>query len=89
MFMFSLKIHETKVRVVNDNRNLSTISNYYKIDYNELSNEDRFKLCKHYCKLMKNKQRDGTKILKTYKKNFVSVHLMTKLILSTLSINAD
>lgn len=70
MLIFSLNLHEAKVRVVNDNRNLSTISNYYKIDYNELSNEDKLKLCKHYCKSMKNKQRDGTKILKTYKKIF-------------------
>lgn len=70
MFMFSLKLHETKVRVVNDKCSLSSIGNYYKIDYNELSNEDKFKLCKHYCKLMKNKQREGTKILTTYKKIF-------------------
>lgn len=70
MLIFSLNLHESKVRVVNDNCNLSTISNYYKIDYNELSNEDKFKLCKHYCKAMKNKQRNGRIILEKFKKIF-------------------
>ena len=70
MFMFSLTLHETRVRVVNDKRNLNSISHYYKIDYNSLTNEEKLKLCRHYCKLMKNKQRDGTKILETYKKIF-------------------
>lgn len=67
MLMFSLKLHETKVRVVNDKCNLSTIGDYYDIDYNELSTEDKFKLCKHYCKLMKNGQRDGKIILDKFK----------------------
>ena len=64
LFNLILNLGEATVKVVGDNRRLTTISNFYNVDFSSLSEEQQKALCKHYCKAMRNNERDGTKIIK-------------------------
>ena len=53
MYMCILKLGERKVRVVDNNLRLKTLSSQYNVNLEELSSEQKWRICKHYCKLMK------------------------------------
>ncbi len=56
-------LREKKVRLVDDNRNLKTIDNYFKIDFMGLSYKQQISLLKFYCKVSRIKYRTGEEIL--------------------------
>lgn len=70
-FKLILTLGEPKVKVMGDkynfqtnNFNIQSIDNYYNVDFSALSDEDKIKILKHYCKLTKSSNRNLKKILK-------------------------
>ncbi len=60
------KLSSQKVRLVDENLNLKTLSNYFKVDFMNLKEEEQLKLLKYYCKITRTKHKTAEELL--YKK---------------------
>ena len=53
MFMCIAICGEHKVKIIDGDNKPKSLNSFYKLDYDSLTVEQKLKVCKHYCKLMK------------------------------------
>lgn len=62
-----LILAKERIWLVNDNRNLRRVGDYFKIDFMSLSHDQQLAILKYYCKLTRTKYKTGEEILKKKK----------------------
>ena len=62
-----LTLAKERIWLVNDNRNLRRVDDYFKIDFMALTQEQQLAILKYYCKLTRTKYKTGEEILRKKK----------------------
>ena len=62
-----LTLAKERIWLVNDNRNLRRVADYFKIDFMALSRDQQIAILKYHCKLTRTKYKTGEEILKKKK----------------------
>lgn len=62
-----LNLAKERIWLVNDNRNLRRVADYFKIDFMALSRDQQIAILKYHCKLTRTKYKTGEEILRKKK----------------------